>query len=321
MTPLLLAALLLAEPGELLREELFNYLVAGELPRGWEREGKGPSYRFSIEGVPHGHLSFVRERLPDPVDLAATMRKRAALFRFHETPEEAKETITETVWGGQPALLYELSFTLRGVPHRRRVLAMQAKSIWYELYETVFGDAEAESAYLEGRRLFIEGFRLLAPPLGREAGEGPEEIADRELGYRILRPRGFLRIDPDPVRDPGCRVAFEGRGERPAQRLLVRLFEYGRRPRSDLTEWMSQFFGDFARRHDGAQRTPSGATVPGAEEVVAERFSAKGVSAAVWFLRDREGRVFCLQVRSDGGADEALKEPLAAILGSLAIGR
>jgi hypothetical protein len=320
VTSLFTALLLVAAPKDLLREEHFNYRVRGELPPSVRREGSDPVFSFSIEGIPHGQFRFHRERLEAPADPRKVMPQRSPSYRFPATPADAKETLSDATWGGQPALLYELETRIGGIACRRRVLAMQAKSVWYELFETSFGDAANEAEFLAARKVFVEGFRLLSPPIPAGAAPDGAPLSDPELGWSLQPPKGFLRIEPDAVRDPGCVAAFERVGVRPTQRALVRFFEYGLRPSLDLKEWFGTLFGDFAARHEGALREEVAApALRGAPEVHAALFRAGKVSARLWVARTAEGRLFSLQVREEDGAGEAFAADLAPLDASIVL--
>lgn len=315
-----IAAAARAAPEEFLRDDAHNCRVVGlaRLPAGWTRNGAAWDFTFAVEGIAHGYLRLVRERVEGRVDVRTCVERRAEAYRFPGAPAEAMERIDAAVWAGQPAVRYEHEATLRGIPCRRRVLALHSKGNWYELIETAYGDVEREEAYAALRAALSEGFRLLTPP-APPAASAPETIADGEMEYRLMRPEGFLRLEIDPARDPGCRVALERVGAAPSQRALVRLFEYGLRPSAKLADWLTIFYTPLSVQYGQVTREP--APVPalaGATEAVAERQSGEssGVkfSSLVIAARNVSGRVFVLQVRTQGGGDREFADGLASIL-------
>ena len=108
---LLAAATALAAPEkELVREEAFNYRVVGKLPPGWKRRGdRKMVYAFSIEGIPHAYVYFVRERLRGDVDVEQQILRRAPHYRFPGAPDDAKETTRKTEWAGRPAWRWSIA--------------------------------------------------------------------------------------------------------------------------------------------------------------------------------------------------------------------
>ncbi|MGH7163076.1 MAG: hypothetical protein ACREID_06305, partial [Planctomycetota bacterium] len=192
------AAAAAGERAELLRDDRFNFRILGRLPRGWSRVGEGLEFTFTVEEIPHAHVRLVRERVEGSVDVRAEVERRASGYRFPSAPPAAPASFSGATWGGRPAVLYEHETEARGVRCRRRVLALHAKGVWYELFETVYGDAAADPLFLDGRKLFQEGFRLLAPPLPPEADRtaAREEIRDEEAGFRLLKPEGWRRLEP-----------------------------------------------------------------------------------------------------------------------------
>jgi len=313
-SPLLLSLLLLVAPAraapgpELLREEAFNYRVVGELPRGWKRRDDALAFVFSADGIPHAYVHLVRDRLEGEVDAEAQMKQRAAHYRFPGAPA-GTETASKTSWAGHEAVLLEHEATVNGVRCRRRVEAMAAGGIWYERIETVYGETTEEiAACREGLDVFRKGFRLLVEPLPRDASSDFEErsIESAEFGFRLVKPKGFVRKEVDLVADPGLRVAFESRPLEPS-RVLVRLFEYGVREDIPAQAWMDLFFGGFGEHVGKAERAPAEApAVPGSAETLAERFTGDRdghrVEELVLFVRAAGGRIFCLRTRTTGPA-------------------
>jgi len=329
--PALLAALLLAArtgqaapEGELLREEAYNYRVVGTLPRGWRRPSDALAFVFSIDDIPHAYVHLVRARVQGEVDVAGQIRRRAANYHFPGAGEDPVERTEDVRWGGRPALRYEHEAKIGGVTARRVVTAMVERSHWYELIETVYGDATAARPEVrDGIAVFRDGFRLLVPPLPPAAAEDPAEavIADRDLGYRLVKPAGFLRVDVEPAIDPGCRLAFERKGPG-RQHARVRLFEYGVWRSYDAKTWLDNFFAGFAGSHLSARREPAAPPeIRGAEKIDAERFTGTRDDAAIVteiaLIRARDGRVFALRIRTQDGAAEAFRDALAAVVSSL----
>lgn len=316
------AAALSAPPRELLREEAFNYRVVGELPPGWEQPQPGQaSWQFSIDGIPHAHVRLVRERIEGEVDVEAQLRKRAPHYRFPSAPEDAPWTVAPAEWADRKAFLFEHEATVGGVLCRRRVRALFAKSVWYELTETVFGaETEDEDACRKGLDVFRIGFRLLTQPVPAEAlaGTGAETIASQEFGYRLLKPEGFRRLEVDTGADPGCRVAFE-RALPAGRHVLVRLFEYGTREALDAEQWTSIFFAGFGAAHKKPRREPEEAPpVPGARKVSAVRFTGERdgapVTTRLYLVHAEDGRVLALRVRTVGEEGDASRSALGAVL-------
>ncbi len=303
---LVLAAAARAAPApELLREEAFNYRVVGELPQGWKRREDALVFVLAVEGIPHAYVHLLRDRLLGPVDVEAMLKQRAAQYRFPGAAAGA-ETVGKSSWAGRDASLLEHEATVNGVRCRRRVEAFVAKNVWYERIETVYGETTGEmEACRQGLDLFRKGFRLLVEPLPPEA---PTDAAARtvesaEFGFRLVKPKGFLRKEVDLAADPGLRVAFEARSGNPPGSVLVRLFEYGVRDDIAPQAWMDIFFGGFTEHVAKAGRAPAkAAAVPGAAETLAERFTGERdghpVEEEILFVRATGGRVFCLRTRT-----------------------
>ncbi len=306
----LLALILLVTPAraapepELLREEAFNYRVLGDLPRGWKRRDDALVFVFATDGIPHAYVHLLRDRIEGDVDAAAHLKQRAAHYRFPGAPP-GTETVSKGSWAGRDAALLEHEATVNGVRCRRRVEAFVAAGIWYERIETVYGETTGEiAAGRDGLDLFRKGFRLLVEPLPRDASSDFEErsIESPEFGFRLVKPKGFVRKEVDLVADPGLRVAFEAKPGEPS-RVLVRLFEYGVRRDIPAQAWMDLFFGGFREQVAKAERAPAEApAVPGAGETLAERFTGERdghpVSEEILFVRAGGGRIFCLRVRT-----------------------
>jgi hypothetical protein len=327
---LLAAAAAAAPPRELLREESFNYRVVGALPAGWEQSKADlPSYEFSIDGIPHAYVRLVRERVAGDVDVEAQLRKRAPHYRFPSAPADAPWTVTPVEWADGKAFLFEHEATVGGVLCRRRVRALFAKSVWYELTETVFGaETEKEDACARGLDVFRHGFRLLTRPVDAAAlaDAGAATVRSEEFGFEIAKPEGFRRLEVDTATDPGCRVAFE-RVLPAGRHVLVRLFEYGAREKLDPEPWIAIFFNGFVGAHREAHREPEEAPpVPGARKVWAERFTGEreggaAVTTRLYLVHAEDGRVFALHVRSTGAEEDASREALANVLAGFRVER
>lgn len=307
---LLLAAPALAAPApELFREETWNYRVTGELPRGWTRRPDALVFAYAIDEIPHAYVHLLRGRVEGAVDVEKQLQQRAAHYRFPGA-DDAKETVRKSTWAGRDAALLEHETELNGVRCRRRVEAFVAGGVWYERIETIYGTATEEiGACREGLDLFRKGFRLLSPPLTAEekADRAERTIESAELGFRIVKPEGFLRKEVDLAADPGLRVAFEKRLEDVRHGVLVRLFEYGVRDDIPGKAWMDLFHGGFANQVPKAARAPAEAPkIPGAAEALAERFTGerdgRPIEEIVIFVRATSGRILCLRTRTSGPA-------------------
>jgi len=320
-----MAATALAAPEkELAREEAFNYRIVGKLPPGWKRRGERRRvFAFSIDGIPHAYVYFVRERLRGKVDVAAQIQRRAPHYRFPGVGEDVKESTRKTEWGGRPAWRYEHETTVKGVLCRRRVTALFAAPFWYELIETIYGKdtEEEEPSCGGGLRVFRYGFQLLVPPLPEgEAGNTKEaEIVSPIFGYTILKPQGFVRVPVDTGQDPGCRIAFEARTGHPKQHALVRIFEYGVRREFDPAKWMEIFFTGFATANRDAERRDLPApAVKGAAKVLAAEFTGTRdemkIRTLVLIMRAEDGRVLALRIRTREGAEKELADAIRQIL-------
>jgi hypothetical protein len=326
---LLLPALLLAAPErELIREESFNYRILGQLPAGWKRRpGQKLSFAFSIDGIPHAYVLLVRERLQGTVDVEEQVRKRAPHYRFPGAPKEAKETVRTTVWANHTAVLYEHETTMKGVLCRRRVTALFAKPIWYELIETIHGaDTENEPACAAGLYVFRRGFRLLVEPLPEaETGALEEsEIANTVYGFTMLKPKGFRRLPVDTGRDPGCRLAFEAQAADPRKHIRIRLFEYGVRKDLDPSAWIDIFFTGFATLYRDVERAAADPpAIRGAREVVAARFTGvrdeHKVKTLVILIHAESGRVLALRIRTQDGAETDFAPAIEGVLEKLQV--
>jgi hypothetical protein len=306
----ILAAPAAAAPGkELLREEAYNYLVTGELPRGWTRRADALVFAFAIDGIPHAYVHLLRGRVEGAVDVERELGRRAAHYRFPGAPD-GPESVRKTMWAGRDAALLEIEAELNGVRCRRRVEAFVAGGIWYERIETVYGATTEEiDSCRAGLDLFRKGFRLLSPPLTAEekADRAERTIESAEFGFRLVKPEGFLRKEVDLVADPGLRVAFEKRLEDVRHSVLVRLFEYGVRDDIPPRAWMDLFHGGFSTHVTNAARAPAEAPeIPGASETLAERFTGerdgRPIEETVVVIRAASGRILCLRTRIAGPA-------------------
>jgi hypothetical protein len=326
---LLLAALLIAAPEqELIREEPFNYRIVGKLPAGWkQRPDRKLSFAFSIDGIPHAYVLLVRERLRGTLDVEEQVRKRAPHYRFPSAPKEAKETVRTTVWAGRTAVLYEHETTIKGVVSRRRVTALFAKSIWYELIETIHGaDTENEPACASGLRVFRRGFRLLVEPLpeAETSTLAESEIANTAYGFTMLKPKGFRRLPVDTGQDPGCRLAFEAQAAHPGKHIRIRLFEYGMRKTFDASGWLDIFFTGFATLYRDVERAEAEApAIRGAKEVIAARFTGvrdeHRVRTLVILMHAESGRVLALRIRTQDGAETLFADSIRSVLEKLQV--
>jgi hypothetical protein len=305
----LLATRAAAAPApELLREEAFNYRVVGELPRGWKRRGDALVFVFSAEEIPHAYVHLLRGRIEGAVDVEAQLKQRAAHYRFPGAPA-GTETVRKAPWAGRDAFLLEHGATVNGVPCLRRVTAFVAQGIWYERIETVYGETTEEmEACREGLDLFRKGFRLLVEPLtpAEKADVAERVIESADFGFRLVKPEGFLRKEVDLAADPGLRVAFEARQD-PRRGVLVRLFEYGARKDIPPQAWMDLLFGGFQEHVPKAARAPADPPkVPGADEILAERFTGvregRTIEELVAVVRAPGGRILCLRIRTTDGA-------------------
>jgi hypothetical protein len=307
-----------AEVPELLREESFNYRIVGKLPVGWSRDKAGVlGYTYSAEEIAHAHVRIFRERIKGKLDARRLMEKRMPYYRFPGAEKSGRDELSEATWGGYPAVVFTHAAKLRGVMCLRRVTAMQVGNIWYERIETIYGDTEEDEEYRAGARVFKDGFGILTAPLdeGYEPTPEPETFEDKVLGYRLLKPKSYLRRGVDSTQDPGCRLAFERKGPKGRAYALVRFFEYGPRKKLDFDQWMNIFFGAFAAQHKEtgrAQVEPE--RIPGTKEARAEVFDGdkNGVpvkTLALLLWSDR-GRVFCLRITTHAEADELFRESL-----------
>jgi hypothetical protein len=325
---LLLPALLLAAPEkELIREEAFNYRIVGQLPAGWKQRDRKLSFAFSIDGIPHAYVLLIRERLRGTVDVAEQVKKRAPHYRFPAAPKEAKETVRTTVWAGRTAVLYEHEIEIKGVTCRRRVTALYAKSIWYELIETIHGaGTEDEPACAAGLHVFRRGFRLLVDPLPEAETEtlDESEIFNPVYGFTVLKPKGFKRLRVDTGRDPGCRLAFEAQAANPRKHIRIRLFEYGIRKSFDPETWLDIFYTGFATLYVSPERAKAEApAIRGAREVVAARFSGvrekHKVKTLVILMHAESGRVLALRIRTQDGSEADFADAIRTVLQKLQV--
>ncbi|MGQ0613979.1 MAG: hypothetical protein ACT4PV_09610 [Planctomycetaceae bacterium] len=309
---------------ELLREEAYNYRITGELPPGWARRGAEIEFSYTVEGIPHAHIRLVRERVAGEIEPEAALDKRRAFYAFPGA--EAKEPVTAALWAGQPAAVLEHRAELHGVACLRRVTVMEARGIWYERIETIYGDAAQDADFLKGAELFRDGFKLLVPPLPRDRAPDTraETLHDPDAGYRILKPEGWLRREVDPASDPGCRTAFERPGSDRRLHALARLYEYGPRRGFDLKIWMDSHYRRFAAENEEATREAGEAPkMKGAERALAERYTGKrdktAIAVSVLLLQSPDGRLFALRITTYGEVDAELRASLEAILAGFEI--
>jgi len=321
---LLAAAPALGAPAELLREEAYNYRVVGELPAGWQRRGNELEFTYSLEGIPHAHVRLVRERVAGALDAAAALEKRRGFYAFPGA--EAKEPVAAATWAGRPAAVLEHRAELLGVPCLRRVTAMEARGIWYERIETVYGDVADDAGFARGAEVLRDGFRLLVAPLPEEqaSAAGVATLHDADAGYRVVKPEGWLRREVDPAADPGCRAAFERRDAGRRLRALARVYEYGSRRGFDLQIWMDMHYRRFASENEGVARASAAAPqVKGAERGAAERYAGTrdggAIAVTVLLFQAPDGRLFALRLTVYGSPDADLEASLAALVGGFEI--
>ncbi len=315
------------EAPELLREESFNYRIVGKLPVGWRRDKAGVlSYTYADEEIPHGHIRIVRERVKGKLDARKLMEKRMPYYRFPGTEKIGRDELSDGTWGGYPAVVFAHSAKLRGVECLRRVTAMQVGNIWYERIETIYGDTESDEEFRDGARVFKDGFSILTAPLDEnyKPTPEPETFEDKALGFRLVKPRSYLRRGVDSRQDPGCRLAFERKGPKGRAYALVRFFEYGPRKKLDFEQWMNIFFGAFAANHEETGRTlVEPERIPGVKEAHAEVFDGKKngvpVKTLALLLWSDRGRVFCVRITTHAGADELFRDSLVKFLEGLTL--
>jgi len=323
--PLLAAALLLASSAraesEVVREEAFNYRVVGELPPSWKRDPERLAFTYSIEGVPHTHVHFVRERLRGELNVRDELKRRATHYRFPSAPRDAAETIEPVQWGGRDAFEYVHEAKINGLPCRRVVRATFDRGVWYECIETHHG--EDTPAAQAGVACFRGGFRLLVEPVPKDERDDPaaRPYRDGVYGFAIDKPQGWVRIGVNPAADPGARLAFERRGPKPDEHLIARVFEYGERKTYEPEKWLELFSSAFAREHAGAKTEPwPAAAIGGAAKThgirLTGRRDGKPVVALLALGQAPSGRVFAIRVNAHGGAEETHRESIAALLAS-----
>jgi len=317
-----------APRGELIREEAFNYRIAGRLPPGWkQRESKKLVFTFSIDSIPHAYVHFVRERLAGRVDARHEIKARAPSYRFPGAPAPVSETVGRTTWSGREAVLYTHQAQVKGVQCRRRVTALFVQPFWYELIETIYGEkTSAQEDCRRGLELFRNGFRLLAPPLDPALlrDEKQATIESAEYGFKLTKPKGFRRVPVDTGLDPGCRIAFEDARPGPVRSMRVRLFEYGVRQAFDARKWIDIAFNAFAGVNERASREEVVAPrVPGAAQVRAARFAGvrdnRPVRVLVILLQAESGRVLSLRIKTLDKADARLAAVVRTVLESFEV--
>jgi len=323
--PAMLSGAVAAPAGEIVREEAYNYRIVGKLPEGWARRDDELVWTFLVDGIPHAHVHLVRHRLDGDVDAADELERRAKHYRFPGMADARKGEHGRAAWGGEVVPTYSLSTTHKGVACRRVVRARCAGSIWYEQIETTFGDvAENDPGCAEGLAVFRRGFRLLAPPVPREALSGTDAatIEDAAGGFRLEKPGGFRRLAVDPGREPGLRVALRAEAADPRVFALVRLFEYGRYPRFSAEPWLNSLYTGFATEHEEPKREPAPRpAIEGADEVHAAVFTGRRETTPrrvrVILCRTPEGRVFVLRITTSKAAAAEFGTKLHALVESL----
>jgi hypothetical protein len=304
------------------REEAYNYRIVGTLPAGWKRDEDRLRFVYAIDGIPHAYVQFQRERLRGELDVREELVKRATYYRFAGAPKEATETIERVQWAGRDAYRYEHEAKIQGVVCRRVVRALFDGGIWYECIETQHGEPDA--AARAGLACFRGGFRLLVEPVPAAEKDDPAEraYADGVYGYRLVKPKGFVRVAVNPGADAGCRLAFERRGPLPTEHLVVRLFEYGVRRTYDPAHWIELFANAFGREHAGAKKEAwSAPAARGAARTDGIRLAGtrdgKPVVTTIALWQDRAGRVFGLRITAHGGAESTHAAALKALLDSI----
>ncbi|MHC4938370.1 MAG: hypothetical protein ACYTHK_05325 [Planctomycetota bacterium] len=318
---LLVAGPLLAE-SEVVREEIYNYRIVGTLPAGWKRTSARLSFTYSIDGVPHAYVHFVRQRLRGDLKVKDELRRRAQHYRFPGAGKDATETYGRVQWAGRSAYSYEHVAKVNGLVCKRVVRALYERGIWYECIETHHGEPDA--AARAGLACFRRGFRLLVEPVPADEKENPaaRDYADGVYGYRLRKPEGFVRVAVDPGAAAGCRLAFERRGPTAKEHLSVRLFEYGVRRKYEPARWLELFAQSFGRHHAGAKKEAWKAPQPkGARRADGMKFSGRRderevvTTMALW--QAKSGRVIGLRVTAYGGAGKVHAPSLQALVDSI----
>ncbi len=314
-----------APAGELVREEAFNYKIAGKLPAGWVRRENELVWVFSIDKIPHAYVHLLRQRLASKIDAGAELKRRAQNYRFPGMPEADQGTFKRALWGNDVVATLALESKHKGVACRRIVRARCAGAAWYEQIETIYAAADENDARCaQGLAVFRRGFRLLAPPVSKAdlTATDAKEIEDGETGYTLNKPAGFRRLAVDPGKERGIRIAFRAEATDRRRFALVRLFEYGRYPRFAAQQWLNSFFTGFATEHESATRHKETApAIQGAKEVHATLFKGRRDQSPrqvrVILCRTESGRVFVLRITTSHGAENDFRKQIQALVGSL----
>jgi hypothetical protein len=266
----------------------------------------------------------VRERLKGELNVRDELKRRAPHYRFPGAPKDASEKIEPVQWAGRDAFRYEHEAKIRGLVCRRVVRALFDSGIWYECIETQHG--EPTPAARAGLSCFRGGFRLLVAPVPEEERDdpAPRPYRDGVYGFVLDKPKGWIRVPVNPAADPGARLAFERRGPKPAERVVVRVFEYGVRDSYKPETWLDLFARAFARQHVAAEKKPwSAPKAKGARTAHGLRLEGrrddKPVVALVALWQAPSGRVLGLRVTAYGGAEKTHAESLAALLSSFSV--
>ena len=318
---LLLSGALLAE-SEVLREELYNYRIVGTLPAGWKRDPAKLTFTYSIDKIPHAYVHFIRQRLRGTLEVKNELKRRATHYRFPGAQANDPESYERVQWAGQSAYRYEHTAKINGLACRRVVRALYVRGIWYECIETLHGEPDA--AARAGLACFRGGFRLLVGTLPADEKQNPaaRDYVDGVYGFRLSKPKGFVRIAVNPGADAGCRLAFERRGPTAKENLTVRIFEYGVRRKYEPKKWLELFAASFGRNHAGAKKQAWPAPQPkGAQSadgmLLTGRRDERPVVTTMALWQSATGRVIGLRVTAYGGAQKTHAASLKALVDSI----
>jgi len=321
-------ALLAAPRAEVLREEPYNYRVVGSLPAGWTRAADKLAFTYKFEGIPHAFVHFTRERIAGKIDVREELGRRRESYRFPGVSDlrgkPAEESFKEIQWAGRDAWQYEHTAMVHKVACRRIVRVLFDQGVWYECIETHHGEPDA--AARAGLACFRGGFRILVDPLpAHEKNDAAKRsYVSADNGFRIDKPKGFVRIAVRTATDPGCRLAFERRGPGADDYVLVRVFEYGVRRKYAPLTWTRRFSEAFARGHVGAATTAwTPPTIKGARNAtglkMTGRKNKKPVTTELAFWQSRADRVIALRITTHGQAGARHALALSALVGSLVL--
>ncbi|MEM8885467.1 MAG: hypothetical protein AAGD14_15485 [Planctomycetota bacterium] len=305
----------------MLREERYNYRVFGRLPAGWKRDKQRLTWIYAIDDIPHAYVHFVRERVSGTVDVEAELVRRRERYRF-PAAKDPVETVREIQWAGRDAWQFEHSAKVHGLDCKRIVRALFTGGVWYECIETHHGPATP--AARAGFASFRNGFRLLVQPVPEDERQdnAARAFVDGTNGFRLDKPKGYVRIEVNPGADPGCRVAFRRRGPTAGQQVTIRLFEYGVRKQYEPLVWLDRFAEAFGRSHAKVSRESwKPPTVDGAEQVHGTRLRGSRDGApvvteiALW--QSRSGRVIGYRMSATGDAETTHRQSIRALIESI----